>query len=182
MKIINLADNNERMKSEVASILFEAFPHAWKDVNEALDEVHECLENSRITRVAIDDNECLLGWIGGKSMYDGNVWEMHPLVVSAKFRRLGVGTALVKDFENQVKQKGAMTVWLGTDDENGSTSVSGIDVYSDIFKHIADIKNLKRHPYEFYLKLGYTIVGLCPDANGFGKPDIYMAKRVGDVK
>jgi len=182
VKIINLERNNEKMVSEVASILFEAFPNSWTNLDESLDEVNECLQNGRITRVAIDDNECPLGWIGGKSMYDGNVWEMHPLVVRAKSRGLGVGSALVKDFENQVKQKGAMTVWLGSDDENGSTSVSGIDVYSDVFKHIADIKNLKRHPYEFYLKLGYTIVGICPDANGFGKPDIYMAKRVVDVK
>jgi hypothetical protein len=31
---------------------------------------------------------------------------------------------------------------------------------------------------EFYQKLGYVIVGVIPDANGFGKPDIFMAKRL----
>jgi aminoglycoside 6'-N-acetyltransferase I len=41
------------------------------------------------------------------------------------------------------------------------------------------IGNLRRHPYEFYQKLGYVIVGVIPDTNGFGKPDIFMAKRVG---
>jgi hypothetical protein len=35
-----------------------------------------------------------------------------------------------------------------------------------------------RHPYEFYRKVGFTIVGALPDANGFGQPDIFMAKRV----
>jgi len=39
------------------------------------------------------------------------------------------------------------------------------------------IRNLHGHPYEFYEKLGYTVVGVLPDANGPGKPDIFMAKR-----
>jgi aminoglycoside 6'-N-acetyltransferase I len=181
MQIVDLESSNERMVNEAAAILFEAFPHSWTDMDEALEEVHECLESGRITRVAIDNNGFALGWIGGKSMYGGNVWEMHPLVVSAKSRGLGIGSALVKDFEEQVEQRGAMTVWLGSDDEHGSTSISGVDVYPDVFKHIAGIRNLKSHPYEFYQKLGYNIVGICPDANGFGKPDIYMAKRVGKV-
>ncbi len=42
----------------------------------------------------------------------------------------------------------------------------------------AAIRNPGGHPYEFYQKLGYVIVGVVPDANGFGKPDIYMAKSL----
>jgi len=34
--------------------------------------------------------------------------------------------------------------------------------------------------YEFYQKLGFVIVGVMPDANSVGKPDIYLAKRVGN--
>lgn len=41
------------------------------------------------------------------------------------------------------------------------------------------MSSLRRHPYEFYLKLGYTVVGVIPDANGPGKPDILMATRLG---
>lgn len=29
---------------------------------------------------------------------------------------------------------------------------------------------------EFYQKMGFAIVGVMPDANGIGKPDIYIAK------
>ena len=181
MNIIDLNIENEIMVCQTASILYEAFPHSWTNMEEAIEEVHECSSDDRISRVALDNQMNVLGWIGGKSMYSGNVWELHPLVVSAIFRGQGIGRALVSDFENQVSKKGGITVWLGSDDENGSTSISGIDVYPDVLKHIAGIRNLKKHPYEFYQKLGYAIVGILPDANGFGKPDIYMAKRVGAV-
>ena len=43
----------------------------------------------------------------------------------------------------------------------------------------AIVRNLGQHPYEFYLRLGFRIAGVLPDANGRGKPDIFLAKRVG---
>ena len=43
---------------------------------------------------------------------------------------------------------------------------------------LPNIRNLNNHPYEFYLKVGFAIVGVIPDANGPGKPDIMMAKSV----
>ena len=54
------------------------------------------------------------------------------------------------------------------------------DLYPDIGGHIGRIQNLRGHPYEFYQKCGFVIVGVVPDANGYGKPDILLAKRVGD--
>jgi aminoglycoside 6'-N-acetyltransferase I len=36
------------------------------------------------------------------------------------------------------------------------------------------------HPAGFYLRMGFKVVGLIPDANGPGKPDILMAKRVSE--
>ena len=69
-------------------------------------------------------------------------------------------------------------MWLGTDDEDGQTSLSGVDIYDDLLGRLANIRNLRNHPFGFYQRLGYTITGVMPDANGFGKPDIYMAKRI----
>jgi len=71
-----------------------------------------------------------------------------------------------------------LIVKLGTDDENERTSLGGIDLFPNVAEKIAQIRNLRRHPFEFYQKLGYEITGVVPDANGFGKPDIIMCKRL----
>jgi aminoglycoside 6'-N-acetyltransferase I len=52
------------------------------------------------------------------------------------------------------------------------------NLYPNIWKYIATIQNLRQHPYEFYQNCGFVIVGVMPDANGLGKPDIYMAKQL----
>ena len=67
MQIIDLDVTNKSMLNQTASILYEAFPHSWTSMEEALEEVHECSSEGRISRVAIDDELNVLGWIGGKS-------------------------------------------------------------------------------------------------------------------
>lgn len=183
MKIIDLVPENENAVAETAAILVEAFKEhwksAWQDMESALKEIEESFAVGRISRIAVDENGAVLGWIGGASMYDGHVWELHPLAVKVSKQGHGIGKALVEDLEEKVKLRGGLTIFLGTDDEDDMTSLSGVDLYENTFGKIANIKNLKRHPFEFYQKLGFTIVGVLPDANGRGKPDIYMAKRIG---
>jgi aminoglycoside 6'-N-acetyltransferase I len=50
--------------------------------------------------------------------------------------------------------------------------------HNRVWEHIAQVRNLRRHPYEFYQRQSYTIGGVIPDANGQGKPDIFMAKSL----
>jgi aminoglycoside 6'-N-acetyltransferase I len=157
----------------------EHWPNAWPGMDAALTEVQECLESGRIGRAALDEDGRLLGWIGGISGYGGNVWELHPLVVRPDRQGQGIGRALVADLEAQVRQRGALTLWLGTDDEDDMTSLAGVDLYDDLPRRLASLRNLKRHPFEFYRKCGFVVAGAVPDANGRGKPDILMAKRVG---
>ncbi|MEO0986985.1 MAG: GNAT family N-acetyltransferase, partial [Cyanobacteria bacterium J06639_14] len=120
----------------------------------------------------------VLGWIGGICQYDVHGWELHPLVVSPDYQRQGIGRRLVADLEIQVGQRGGTTLYLGTDDETGLTSLAGIDLYPNPLEHLMRIQNLGGHPYSFYQKVGFTVVGVLPDANGPGKPDIFMAKRI----
>jgi aminoglycoside 6'-N-acetyltransferase I len=82
------------------------------------------------------------------------------------------------DFEDQVRLRGGLTIVLGSDDEDNMTSLSNVDLYEDLWDKIKNIRNLKNHPFEFYQKLGYIISGVVIDANGIGKPDILMSKRV----
>jgi aminoglycoside 6'-N-acetyltransferase I len=183
MRIVDLDAGVERMIHEAAVLLVEGFgehwPRAWPDMEAALEEVRESLAEGHLSRAAVDAGGTLLGWIGGNPQYGGNVWELHPLVVRADRRRQGIGRALVADLEERVRERGAVTLYLGTDDEDDQTTLSGVDLYPNVFEHLTRIRNLRNHPYEFYQKLGFVIVGVVPDANGTGKPDILMAKRVG---
>ncbi len=183
MKIISLLPGNEHLIQQATQLLVDAFrehwPDAWPSFEDGLKEVHEMLAAERICRAAIDEDGNLLGIIGGIPQYDGHVWELHPLAVQPSRQGQGIGRALVEDFEEQIRSKGALTITLGSDDEDGMTSLANIDLYEDLWEKIRDIKDLKHHPYEFYQKLGYIIIGVVPDANGIGKPDILMAKKIG---
>jgi len=182
MHIIDLSPDNHAHIRHAAALLIDGFkehwPGAWPDMDSALQEVREALAPGRIARVAVDDDESVLGWIGGIEQYDGHVWELHPLVVRPDRQRQGIGRALVADFEDRVRERGGLTVTLGTDDEDNMTTLSGVDLYPNVWEHIARVHNLRGHPYEFYQKMGYVITGVMPDANGLGKPDILMSKRV----
>jgi aminoglycoside 6'-N-acetyltransferase I len=164
--------------AELLVVGFQHQPDVWDTLDEALDEVHAMLTPERILRVMVDDGGTALGWIGGIPAYSGNVWELHPLVVRPNVQKRGIGRALVLDFEAQVKSRGGLTIQLGTDDITYSTSLGGVDLYPNPLEHLARIRNLKGHPYEFYQKCGYVLIGVMPDANGRGKPDIYMGKKI----
>ncbi|MEP7285036.1 MAG: GNAT family N-acetyltransferase [Chloroflexota bacterium] len=181
MEIQDLASDNDIVIRQVATLLVEAFkehwPDAWSTLDEAIEEVQASFAKGRISRVGVDASGAVVGWIGGQHSY-AEVWELHPMAVRADQQHKGIGRALVADLEDQVRQRGGLTLMLGTDDQDNMTTLSGVDLYSDLWQHIANIRNLRGHPYEFYQKLGFTIIGVVPDANGMGKPDILMAKRI----
>jgi aminoglycoside 6'-N-acetyltransferase I len=182
MQIADLDPADEHMLHALATLLLEGFrdiaPTAWPDLESARAEVREALAPERLNRVAIGDNGDVLGWIGGISQYGGRVWEVHPLVVAGAFQRRGIGRALVADLEARAGARGGLTLLVGTDDETGQTSLSGVDLYDDLPRRLDTVRNLRCHPFGFYRRLGFTIVGVVPDANGPGKPDILMAKRI----
>lgn len=182
MNIISLLPENDGLIEQAAQLLVDAFrehwPDAWPTHEEGLKEVHEMLASERICRAAVDEQGNLLGIIGGIPGYDGNVWELHPLAVQPSLQGQGIGRALVEDFEAHVRSKGGLTITLGSDDEDNMTSLSNADLYENLWDQIRDIRNYKNHPFAFYQKLGYIITGVVPDANGPGKPDILMAKKI----
>lgn len=182
MKIKSLLPDDEKLIRQAAQLMVDAFrehwPNAWPSLEDGLQEVHEMLAAERICRAAVDEDQNLLGVSGGISQYDGHVWELHPLAVQPGMQGKGIGKALIEDFEEQVRSRGGLTITLGTDDENYMTSLSNTDLYENLWDKVKNIRNLKKHPFEFYRKMGFTITGVVPDANGIGKPDILMSKRV----
>ena len=179
--ITNLPPGDEPRIGQTAALLVEAFKNwtdTWSSLESALEEVRESFGAGRISRVALDVDGDVIGWIGGIREYDGHAWELHPLAVRPDWQRRGVGRALVADFEALVRASGGTTAYLGTDDEHGRTSLANVDLYPNVWEHIARIENPGNHPYAFYLTCGFAITGVIPDANGPGKPDILMAKRL----
>ena len=183
MDIISFTRENERILQQAAQLLMFAFrehwPEAWPTLEDSMREIQEMLGDERICRAAIDDHGNLLGIIGGIPQYDGHVWELHPLAVQPDMQSQGIGRALVVDFEEQVRLRGGLTITLGSDDEDNMTSLSEVDLYENLWDKVKNIRNLKNHPFEFYQKMGYIITGVVIDANGIGKPDILMSKKVG---
>jgi aminoglycoside 6'-N-acetyltransferase I len=170
------ADDRDAI-DQVATLLVEAFPHWLPTLEMARQEVSEALGPGRICLVARADDQ-ILGWVGAIPEYS-HAWELHPLVVRADVRRRGVGASLVRALEERVREAGALTLYLGTDDDHPipGTSVGGVDLFPDVLSHVEGLTVID-HPAGFYSRLGFQVVGLIPDANGPGKPDILMAKRV----
>jgi aminoglycoside 6'-N-acetyltransferase I len=101
------------------------------------------------------------------------------MVVRRDHRRRGIGRQLAAAFEEEARRRGGLTATLGTDDDSGMTSLSDVDLYDNLPQHITSLRDLGRHhPFRFYQKLGYVVTGLMPDANGRGRPDIYMSKKL----
>jgi len=180
VKSVDLGAQPAGIRTQAANLLVEHFddhPRGWPDIESATAEVAQVIQ-SGFAIGALEGN-LLLGWIGGLPEYDGRVWELHPLVVRQDHRLRGIGRVLVAAFEDEAQRRGALTLTLGTDDDGGQTSVADVDLYGDVPRHIADLQDLGTgHPFLFYRRLGYVVTGLMPDANGRGKPDIYMSKPV----
>ena len=166
---------------QAARLLHLAFSPmgVWTTIGEAQQEVADSLSSDRISRVALTAEGAVIGWIGAIREYDGLVWQLHPIVVDEAWRRRGVGRALVLDLEAIVIARGGLTLWAGSDDLAGETSLGGIDLYSALPGAFTEVRSWGNHPLPFYRGLGFHIIGVMPDANGPGRPDIFLAKRLG---
>jgi aminoglycoside 6'-N-acetyltransferase I len=166
--------DNERHVEKAGLLLKRNFACYIEDYAK---EVRECMAEDMIVISAVIGDE-LVGWTGGRPQYGGNVWELHPMVVDENFRGQGIGRKLIKVLEDEVRRRGGLTVYCGSDDENFGTSLSEPGIYNGLWDKIKNIRNYKNHPYEFYMKCGFKIIGVMPDANGRRKPDIILGRRI----
>lgn len=181
IKIIDFEKENTEYIEQAARLMFGAFnvisPNYCNTMEKARKAVLDFFDVTDLLRIAVID-DTVVGIIGHIRQYHGNVYELHPVAVDVRYQNRGIGRLLLKDMEQIIYKLGGKTMQLGSDDEAYMTSLSGVDLYDNLWDRIKNIKNLKNHPYEFYMKCGFQIIGVMPDANGIGKPDIYLGKKV----
>lgn len=165
-------------RAAAARVLAEAFAHipdAFDGAHEA--EVESFLSDEDRAAFAVLAGGEVAGWIGRVATYS-HAWELHPLVVAPRFQRQGLGARLCAELEARARAAGVLTLYLGSDDQFGGTNLYGAPLFPDVAGKIAGVRETGGHPFAFYRKQGYEIVGLIPDANGPGEPDILMAKKL----
>lgn len=182
MNLLDIRAASPAQLREAARILLDAlarFTSAWKTLAEAEAEVATFLSEDDRRALLACEGEAVLGWVGGiAEMYD-YAWELHPLVVDPTAQGRGVGTALVAAIERLAAEDGALTIWVGSDDDFGGTTLFGRDLFPDPLAALDRLQPTAGHPFTFYRRMGYAVCGVLPDVNGPGKPDIFLAKRVG---
>ena len=179
MHIINMTQLHHSQLTETAQILTDSIPQGWPTLQDAWDEIDERLTPENRLLAAVEDG-VVLGWGGILAPdYNGRVFELHPLAVRCDKRGQGIGRALVLALEAEARLQGGLVIHLGADDEKdgGETSLAGVDLFDDLADKIRQFAP-GTHQSGFYMKLGYKIIGVMPDANGLGKPDIFMGKRL----
>jgi len=177
----NIKDSKETIK-QAAELLYITFSEIngtlWpKNEKDAFIEVKECIKGSNIC-IGIKLENKLIGWAGLRPMYE-KTWELHPMVIKQEFQGKKYGQKLLNELENIAYKNGIIGIVAGSDDETNSTSLSDKEINGEnIFEEIKCIKNYKKHPFEFYKKCGYNIIGIIPNANGQNKPDIWLWKDI----
>ena len=179
-QIVSLDHLDRGQKDEAALVLNLALAPvsvAYRDIAAARAEVETFFTDpERFGFAAVEDGH-VVGWVGGIPAYDHG-WELHPLCVHPAHQRRGLGRLLVRALEDAARAEDIRTIYLGADDEFAGTTASGVDLFADIASQIRNIDVTGSHPLAFYGKVGFAVVGLLPDVNGLGKPDILLAKRL----
>lgn len=179
MKIIDMSKFDEAQLNQAAEILTNTLNIGYPTFKDAMEEIEELLVPENTLLAAVESGE-VIGWGGILAPgYDGNVFELHPLAVREDRQGKGIGRTIVEALEEEAKRQGGLTIWLGADDESeeGETSLADADLYDDLPSKLAEF-NPGTHQAGFYLKMGYKIIGVLPDANGRGRPDIFFGKRL----
>lgn len=152
-------------------------PRWLPDRERARSEIVGVAAGPGVCRVLLE-NGVPSGWIGAQQSSE-TAWELHPLLVDPDRQRGGVGRCLVENIERHARDAGALTMELSTADATGATTLSGIDLYSsplDALAGIDVVDPVVGHAFRFWQKVGYTVVGVIPDAEGAGAPSIHLAK------
>lgn len=69
-------------------------------------------------------------------------------------------------------------MWVGISDEMGLISLVVVDLYVDFVGAIFGIVSIKFYVWEFWVSVGFIVVGFMLDVEGWGKLSIVLVKWV----
>lgn len=181
MNIVPIDPTNATLLDKLARLTYDsARSHnpAWlPTLQDATETLQDALAPGTLCRVLMD-GDVPIGWIAARPQGHG-VWELHPLLIAPAQQRRGHGRALVAEIERLALAEGARTMILSTADAVRATTLGGIDLFVNPLAALADIDVTDAkagHAYQFWVKVGYSLVGVLPDAEGPGIPSIQCAK------
>ena len=169
------AGQRERLADFTLTAALAHSPEWMRDLDDAHEVIAEHTSGDGVARVLVDGARPL-AWIAAHPLW-GRVWELEPLLVAIPEQGRGHGRRLVREIEALAAAAGALTMLVGTSDVRGETSLGGVDLYTDTHARLA-AADPGRHAAAFWLRVGYHIVGVVPDAEGWGKPSITLARRL----
>jgi aminoglycoside 6'-N-acetyltransferase I len=184
VRFVDLSAAGAQAQRRAAEVLLETFSAqgnpTWTTLDAAEEEVADCVRDGYVAEAALSDEDRVIAWGGLRPMYGNTTWELHPLVVDYRYHGSGIGRALLAHLEEIAQSRGVTGIVLGTDDQTGSTTLSDLDLSAttpaDAIRDLAQLSGRIAHPFRFYERCGYRVVGMIPDANGPGQPDILMWK------
>jgi aminoglycoside 6'-N-acetyltransferase I len=181
-RLLDIASANSAWVDRLTQLTYDAFkqhaPEWLPTLADAQQQVLKAQALPRIGRVLVRHDDTPLGWIGAIPQSRGRIWEIHPLVVAVTEQGKGYGQTLVAEIETLAKHAGVLGLVAGTSDQTGATSLYGVDLYADPLGALVNLHANHPHPYQFWVKMGFVIVGVMPDIDGPGKPGISLAKRL----
>jgi aminoglycoside 6'-N-acetyltransferase I len=166
--------------ADLTYVAFKAHAPDWRPTAaDARQRVLGASVPDRINRVLLSAEAKPIGWIGVTPIHHGRIWEIHPVAVSHAEQGKGYGRALVNEIEHLARAHGVLGLLVGTSDETGATPLYGVDLYRNPCDVLDKLTGAEKHAVTFWKKVGFTIVGVVPDAEGCGEPAITLAKHVG---
>ncbi|WP_368251462.1 GNAT family N-acetyltransferase [Enterococcus sp. 2201sp1_2201st1_B8_2201SCRN_220225] len=163
------------LKVQLADLLELTWPDAYG--GNGAREVDQLLQKDTVAIAALVGDE-LIGFATALPQYGQTGWKLRIMAVRDSHRKQRIGARLMAFIEEEVASRGGLVMYLGAADNYHQTSLSEEDLFVNPLQSLQEIENVNHHPYEFYQKQGYQLVGVIPDANGWQQPDILMAKRL----
>lgn len=179
--LVRLAELSPGALEQLARITLPAArdhaPEWLEDLDAARAEIAEAMTDDKTALALLDEHEQPIAWIAAGHDW-GELWELHPLIVALEHHGRGHGRRLVREVERIAGEAGARTMTLSTSDTVGATSLAGADLYEDLPGQLARFTVHRPHAAAFWLRVGYSVVGVTPDAEGPGQPSIAFARRI----